>query len=387
MLVELTNDPRPYSWGDSHSIASWQSQSRPSAPEAELWFGTHSGSPARVKNPHASTEEELASFLVGQGKPAQLPFLVKVLAAAKPLSIQVHPTLSQAQQGYEIENLKGISLEDPRRNYKDASDKPEVMIAWSESFDALVGFQQEHEMHKTLSTIDAAVGDANLTKPLYSALEGGPEALVSWLVHSEEHSIALARAITDSVNSSMSKHADGTVWRVWKSVVPHFPGDPGIVVASFLNLVTLARGEALFVPAGIVHAYLGGFGLEVMAPSDNVVRGGLTDKHLDRAELASLVLRAPYAPGNLRAELVSGVEVFQPPGVPFRILRASPGEGTVAFTAQEPMVIVVEKGAATFSWDRGAGNLRAGHAYLFIPEPGSQVQLAGDASVYFVSGP
>ena len=172
MLVELVNTPRPYAWGDVSMLASWQSRPKAESPEAELWLGTHTGSEAHVRVP-SGHEELLSSFLESHGYPRELPFLVKVLAAATPLSLQVHPTLEQAKQGFAAEEALGVERYSPNRNYKDESDKPEVLIAWSEEFEALVGFQESDAIAATLDELDILLSSPYSTEFLRRALRSG----------------------------------------------------------------------------------------------------------------------------------------------------------------------------------------------------------------------
>lgn len=241
MLVELTNAPRPYSWGDRESLSTWQRRPTAEQPEAELWLGTHTGSEASVVTP--SGEQLLSRFLAEQDLSPELPFLVKVLAAAKPLSIQVHPTQEQARTGFASEELAGIDLSSPQRNYKDTSDKPEVMVAWSDQFEALVGFQDRQGMESTLRAMESLLGSSGPTRPLWDALDQGVDSAIEWLMTRESESAELAQVITEAFAHRAGASGTEPVWQTWASVIPHYPGDSGIAVASFLNLLTLRKGR------------------------------------------------------------------------------------------------------------------------------------------------
>ncbi len=393
MFHELTNQPRPYQWGDSHSIATWQGRPPSGGPEAELWWGTHPGSEASV---HATDgdgkAQALSSWLRDRGLKPALPFLVKLLAAATPLSIQVHPTKEQAQHGFAAEKATGIPLDAPRRNYRDDSDKPEILIAWSEEFLALAGLQRVEALAATMEQIVAVVDDGALFDPATAALQDGPEAFGRWLFSSDQTLEHLARALTEAWESGVATTTLGVGWdliRVWDRVIAHYPGDRGIVVASFLNLVSLSRGEAIFVPAGVPHAYLQGFGLEVMAPSDNVLRGGLTPKHIDREELAKILDAKPYP--SARHEPVTGGDGsrrFSPAGVPFDVHHAQGTGVTLSVPASGPVIVVVESGVFTVIPEASGGarysDLHGGKAYVgLVPQHG--VTLEGSGSVFLVS--
>jgi len=393
MFHELTNQPRPYQWGDSHSIATWQGRPPSGGPEAELWWGTHPGSEASVRTTDGDgNPQALSSWLSDRGLKPELPFLVKLLAAATPLSIQVHPTKEQARVGFAAENDRGTPVDDPRRNYRDDSDKPEILIAWSDEFLALAGLQSVGGLADTMEQIVAVVGDGPLVDPATAALQDGPEVFGKWLFSSDETLEHMARALTTAWETGVAQATlgDGSdLLRVWDRVVAHYPGDRGVVAASFLNLVPLSRGEAVFLPAGIPHAYLQGFGLEVMAPSDNVLRGGLTPKHIDREELAKILDAKPYP--NARHESMNvgeGLQRFSPADVPFDVHHAQ-GTGVRLFVpASGPVIVVVESGVfgagPAASGGASSSELHGGKAYVgIVPEQG--VTLEGSGSVFVVS--
>lgn len=386
MLVELSNTPRPYEWGDSHSLATWQGRPMASGPQAELWLGTHPGSEAHViPSRPGKIPEPLSSWLTHQGLAPELPFLTKLLAAGKPLSIQVHPTKAQATAGFVREEAAGVARDAPERNYRDSSDKPEVLIAWSDRFDALVGFQTPDDAAHTLEAITTRVGDTDSVAPAREALVGGIEGLVGWLFSGKEAVNNLAGAMTEVFQAQGTADASSGLDRTWNAVIPVFPGDPGIVAASFMNFVRLQKGEALFVPAGIVHAYLAGFGLEVMAPSDNVLRGGLTGKHIDLKELVYVVQPVAFPDARLTPEQPnSALTEFAPPGAPFGIVRVS-GKSEQPLSASGPSIVVGHTGTSALSEGTTTYDIIGGHAYIWVPES-SVATLSGNGSVYVVSG-
>ena len=383
MFVELSNTPRPYPWGDSHSIATWQNRPAPQLPEAELWLGTHPGSEAFVVQ--QTTPQPLSAWLSYLGLSSELPYLVKLLAAGQPLSIQAHPTKAQAKEGFAREEKAGVPIDAPDRNYRDQSDKPEVLIAWSDQFLALVGFQTEQEAHKTLEWMAHHLGDTAVSEAR-AALALGIEGLVNWLFSGLDSVKALAVALSETWHPNKLSTDSSPLERVWAAVIPLHAGDPGILAASFMNLVELDKGEALFVPAGIVHAYLAGFGLEVMAPSDNVLRGGLTPKHIDLHELASVVQPVSFTEARLVPENLGAAQVFAPPGAPFRVLHATgqsdePVHPNVSVGA--PLIVVGHTGNSFLSDGSERFDIVEGHAYLWVPE-GSYQTLSGSGSVYVV---
>ena len=389
MLVELSNTPRPYQWGDSHSLATWQGRRRGPGPEAELWLGTHPGSEAHVipRRP-GSAPEPLAKWLTRQGLAPELEFLTKLLAAGKPLSIQVHPTRAQAEAGFAREEFAGVAKDASDRNYRDQSDKPEVLIAWSEHFDALVGFQNLADASSTVEAIATLLGDTERVAHARQALSEGIKGLVGWLFSGDTNVKALASAITEAFQEKAGDKTSSDRERIWRAVIPEFPGDPGIVTASFMNLVELHKGEALFVPPGIVHAYLAGFGLEVMAPSDNVLRGGLTPKHIDLDELGSVVQPVSFTDARLEPKPRGAGQVFAPDGAAFSILHVAGQSGEPVnpnVRVGEPSIVVGHAGNSVLSDGFEDFDIVQGHAYLWLPESSHQT-LSGSGSVYVVSG-
>jgi mannose-6-phosphate isomerase len=248
-----------------------------------------------------------------------LPYLLKILAAAHPLSIQAHPSPEQAQQGFARENAAGIALDAPNRNYRDDAHKPELIFALSETFEALCGFRP---IEQTLSNLEQ-LAQAN-TQACHST-----SAMVEFteqLVAQGENAIrwALEWALTgDNAASLVAEVAvAGRVMRdeLLIELSTDYPGDPGIIVALLLNRVTLRRGQALYLPAGNMHAYISGLGIELMAASDNVLRGGLTTKHVDVPELLSVVSDAVVPVPLLEPLSVApGIDLFVPDVPDFRL--------------------------------------------------------------------
>ena len=387
MLAKLHNTPLPYAWGSTEALAQWQGKPAPGGPQAELWLGTHSASEAWVE--HQSTHEHLAlsAWLAQNDHEGQLPFLVKLLAAGGPLSIQVHPSRSQAEEGFAREDALGIHVSDPTRTYRDTSDKPEIIVAWSDTFEALAGFQSLTEMVRNCTEIDDFLGDTRFTSGFRAALDEGIGAAISFLLSGNDSVCDLAVAITTKfTRSSPSQEGNettGSLSAVWNQVVDHFPNDPGIVMASFMNHLRLRQGEALFIPSGVVHAYLQGFGLEVMAPSDNVVRGGLTPKNIDRQELDAIALKESSVELMCRPELMSPTMTgFRPEGVPFDVLNIHLDNESVALEDLGVAVIVVLSGTVSVKEDAVTPFLTEGSAYIYIS--GGTLTLAGEADIYVV---
>jgi mannose-6-phosphate isomerase len=285
-VVLLEGAARDYAWGSTSAIQRLLGREPGSRPLAELWVGAHPDDPARVPALETTLDQLIASDPSGalghdvvERFGPQLPFLLKLLAADKPLSIQVHPTREQAEAGFVDEDARGIARDAPDRNYRDGNHKPELLCALTE-FEALCGFRPVAD---TLRLLDAF--DLPELEPVRELL-AGPDPLrtaFSYLLRLPQPGplvtavAARAAAIADAEWTG----AAGAVLRAAEA----FPGDVGVVLALLLNHVVLQPGEAIYLGAGNVHAYLHGLGVEIMANSDNVLRCGLTPKHVDVGEL------------------------------------------------------------------------------------------------------
>ena len=295
MFVAITNTPRDYAWGSTTALAELLGTPATGRPQAELWLGTHPGSPSQT--PGGS----LADLTT-------LPFLLKVLAAASPLSLQAHPTIAQAVEGFARENALGIPLDAANRNYKDELHKPELIYALT-PFRALCGFRPASETGAAIERLLGAVpGDAPLNGWLDRlGSDDDIREVFEWL-------LSRGPGVDELVGALVSAAAlvDGPHYTLVAELDAAYPGDPGIAISLMLNLAELEPGQALFLPAGNIHAYIEGVGIELMAASDNVLRGGLTPKHVDVAELLSVLDFTPVAVPYLDSTLIDGAETYQP---------------------------------------------------------------------------
>lgn len=238
---------------------------------------------------------------------SELPFLFKVLSAERPLSLQAHPDSAQARAGFEREERAGIPVDARERIYKDPRHKPELIQALS-PFAALSGFRSHEQSLRCLEAFGVAEGDDELRSSVRRFAAGGEDALRTLFEALLSLSPQIvARAIERAVDRGARPHEldpESAAMAPWVSELAELhPSDPGVLAALLLNLVVLQPGEAIFLPAGNLHAYLRGTGLELMASSDNVLRGGLTPKHVDVAELCRVLRFSPYRP-----EILHGAE-------------------------------------------------------------------------------
>lgn len=269
---------RPYDWGSTTAIQSLLGLEPDGRPAAELWFGDHPGDPSPTDD--TTLDKIVAADPVGVlGEPSlqrfgtHLPFLIKVLAADRALSLQVHPNLEQARVGFAAEEAAGVPLEAPERNYVDPNHKPELLCAIT-PFDAVCGFRPIHETVALLD--DLGMPELDFVVDALRGPDGLRAAFTAILTHPETGALAdavAARAVTHDalVATAIAAH--------------DFPGDVGVVLSLLLNYVRLEPGQAIYLGAGNVHVYLRGTGVEIMASSDNVLRCGLTRKHIDVSEL------------------------------------------------------------------------------------------------------
>jgi len=386
----LDNPVQDYAWGSRTAIADFLGRPNPEGkPEAELWIGAHPRAPSRLaQGPGSGTlDRVIQDDPVGLLGPEvcerfgnELPFLLKVLAAAEPLSIQAHPDQEQARRGWARENAEGVPLEAPHRNYRDPNHKPELVCALG-PFTALRGFRPFDEIARNLEPIALPELRAEISR---LARERSPAALRSLFARlmtldPEEKRPVLDRALTEARRRAAA-HAD---WDWVLRLQRRYPSDVGILSPLYLNLLVLAPEEGLYLPAGELHTYLEGTALEVMANSDNVLRGGLTPKHVDVPELLSTLAFEAHPPEILRpVEEAPGERVYRTPAREFElaILRAEPGRayssgpnrgvGILLGLAGEP---VLEAAGQRAALGRGRS--------LFLPASTPSYVIEGDGRV------
>ncbi|WP_430645998.1 mannose-6-phosphate isomerase, class I [Agromyces sp. GXS1127] len=395
MFVAIRNTPRDYAWGSHTAIAEFLGAEPSGGPEAELWLGAHAGSPSEMVEPEAAGAADLAE-LVGANPTlalgheharagARLPFLLKVLAAARPLSLQAHPTPDQARTGFGREEAEGVPIDAFDRNYKDPYAKPELIVAVSETFDALSGFRPDDEVRGILEVLREA--DAASADPQPGALDllatrlEGPDALretVAWLLvdgrggDSGEAAWVVERVVALAAGDAALVSPYEASFRTVLDLAEEYPGDPGIVISLLLNRVTLRRGEALFLDAGNIHAYLSGLGIELMAASDNVLRGGLTPKHIDVPELLEVLDFSPIEPPLLAPiEAGPGILEYRPSVPDFTLFRVEGADAAARVALGGPAIVLAEGDAVELSGAHGSISIARGAAAFVTPDEGA----------------
>lgn len=371
MFVGITNTPRDYAWGSHGTISQLLGREVSGGPEAELWLGSHPGSPAVILPGEATAASDLSGFI-------DLPFLLKVLSAASPLSLQAHPTDDQARAGFARENAAGVPLDAPSRNYKDASAKPELIYALSDTFEALCGFRPAAELQARIGRLielDAASATPDRA-PLQRWLDatGADDSLChvfEWLISRNEGVDEIISRVVELARENPTEFA--TVI----TLADAYPDDPGIVISLMLHNVTLSRGEALYLPAGNIHAYLRGTGIELMQSSDNVLRGGLTPKHVDVPELMRVLDFTPGPVPYLRPTVAAGVEVFAPSGSALALAHVT-GDTTLA--PDGPAIALCVGGTVTIRGAASTITLAQGESALAVDE--GQLVISGRAETF-----
>ena len=355
MIEKITGQIQHYEWGSHNLIAELQGRPPSGRPEAELWFGTHPKAPSLTSS-GLSLDKVLGH---------QLPYLLKILAAAQPLSIQVHPSKDQAQDGFRKEEELGLPLNHPERNYKDPNHKPELIIALTE-FNGLAGFRE-------IDTIEQLIRQLQVKRLLELDLRDLRSTVESFLT--DDWSNTIDELVASCKTNAKLDNELGEVSRMLLTIHSNFPRDPGILCALLLNSFRLLPGEALLIPTGMLHAYLSGMGVEVMANSDNVLRGGLTSKHIDVPELMKVVMFSPASGKKLHLTGHS----YDTPLDDFTV-SCWPSPNNAHLILEGPTILVPTSGGLT----AGGQDISPGEALFATPEE-QHLAVKNEGSFFMVS--
>ena len=379
-IIRLQNRFQHYDWGtvaDIPQLLNFESSDQ-QTPLAELWIGAHSRLPSYSPD-HGEFLDALlmahTDIVSHACNVSQLPYLLKVLSAGRPLSLQVHPSKSEAEAGFAREQRLAIPLDATQRNYKDSNHKPEMLYALT-PFAAMAGFRTAANVAALLQETRVNVLAEWAERLLKVPHEDTMRALFRWLI---SRSAAEAKAITDDVLCLSPKFANGAFYWLHQ-LADFYPGDIGLLFPLLLNIIHLQPGEAIYLGAGCLHAYLKGSGIEVMASSDNVLRGGLTNKHIDREELSTIV-KFDELTNRIRPveSYQYGLERRFP--VPCKDFQLS----IIELTGAQPMTAVKTGSAELYLVIRGNCEIanrsyKSGDAFL-IPAGTTNTELSGYASV------
>ena len=437
-LHKLRNQVKHYEWGSPDFIPRLLGTPGGGTPAAELWMGCHPSAPSMTddntglgqliaENPRRFLGEDTAK------KYGELPFLFKLLAAQKPLSIQAHPNEAQAREGFERENRAGLPLDAPNRCYKDPHHKPELLCALT-PFTGMCGFREPDEIRNSLEifftqrrvvpqAVRGAEGNALIVQEALATvlsyldnrdkevgLRGFFEALfrINQVERQAITEYILAFEVPSPLRSPRSprslRETLGTnfpEWELMRKFAELYPGDPAVLSPLYLNVFCLQPGEAVFLKAGVLHAYISGFAVELMANSDNVLRGGLTGKYVDVPELMKILDFNPMKPRIIKSDPALPFFTYPAPCGEFSLtVMRGEGEGANKFAANEssansaaalfrksPSICIVMEGETIFADSDGETVLRQGESAFIPPAGGSPLSLRGRFTLYASSCP
>ncbi|WP_156155791.1 mannose-6-phosphate isomerase, class I [Demequina phytophila] len=387
-----------YAWGMTEVLEDLTGRPVSGDPVAEAWWGAHASAPAIATAAHHHGADEAGlhagdslglDALISRAPGAtlgpvlaerweRLPYLLKVLAIAKPLSLQVHPTLDQAEAGFKDEEARGVPADAPTRTFKDRSHKPEMIVALT-PMTLLAGFRPANAVAQDLVWLGQpctrrwAEELANATEPTIALGE-----YVQKVLRDPEAPAALEALIEVGGRSGVPE-----ALAVASAAALEFPGDPGALVALALNVVRLTPGQACFTGAGVIHSYQSGVGVEIMANSDNVVRAGLTPKAVDIDLLVELTDGTPTPPPRVVAERDGSVTRYPTPCAEFSLSMVERGSAT--FPAGPRIVLAVD-GTAAVHGERGSVHLQRGQA-AFVPYSDGRLVVDAVGSAFVVEVP
>ena len=391
-MLLLDNPIQNYAWGSRTSLASLLGRPPSARPEAELWIGAHPKAPSALRDGRSLLElirsdpsGTLGPVVLGRFG-AELPFLLKVLAVEAPLSLQAHPNLEQARTGFEREQAAGIALDAFERTYKDRNHKPELLCALTR-FEALSGFRAPDASATLLESL--GLGELELVAKLRSRTPEPLRLAFSGLMtlaaapRAELTQRVLERCERARAEPGPFRGSIGWAARLGQA----YPGDIGAVASLLLQHVTLEPLQAVYLEAGRLHAYLEGTGVEIMANSDNVLRGGLTPKHVDLPELLRVLCFDSPAILPTPTRQVSPAELaYETPAPEFRLSCIELGEAS-AFRGElrGPELLLCVAGevmvAAPSGTPQGPQRLQQGQA-CFLPAQLGSYELAGKGRVF-----
>lgn len=392
-MKRLLGRVQPYAWGSVTTLPDFLGTEPTGDPQAELWLGAHPLAPAELVteqgnqplNALIDTDPNrwVGSAAVDRFGP-RLPYLMKVLAAARPLSLQAHPNRDQAQAGFAREESAGIARDAPERTYRDDWPKPEALCALGD-FEALCGFREPAETYELFAAVDVA-GAIDLVAPLRNGGAAELEQVFGTLLRMPDARSLVGEVVRAAVLLASEPGPIGRFARTAAEIAGHFPGDPGLLAALMMNRVSLRKYDALYLPTGNLHAYLSGLGVEIMANSDNVLRGGLTGKHIDVDELLTLVDFTPGWAGPVPIEQESAaVYRYRTDAPEFGLWRVAvdqaPAEGVAVPAYGSGRVLLCGEGSVTVRSSGVDLGLGRGQSAFLKPEESADVRGSGELFV------
>ena len=373
-----------YHWGDTSFIATLQGRQATEKPEAELWIGTHQKSPSMILGtPNTLAEtinsdpEQTLGVHVHQTF-GELPYLLKILAINTPLSLQVHPTAAQAQAGFNQENTNQIPLTSPNRIFTTADEKSEIVCALT-PFEAVFGFRRLSESMSRISQISHPDLDDFITQLNQRGTDTERlQAVVGWLFAQPSEKIkTLIQAVEE--NSRQVPVGSSPELKSFAKLAAVYPDDPVVMICLLLNHVTLQAGDALYVPPGTVHAYLGGYAVEITSNSDNVIRAGLTTKPVNPDSFCSIVDFTPIDPKIQTSD--SSQKAYNSYGAAFSLSRLDlDGEWTTSLDG--PEILISTEGPFTITNSQQESLQINQGTPVWVPYSDLHYTLSGKALVF-----
>jgi len=394
----LKNPIQDYAWGSRTEIQNLIGESGSAdKPMAELWMGAHPKAPSEVlfdekwQSLHDVIEkypEPVLGIRTAKRFSNRLPFLFKILAAERPLSVQVHPNRKQAQEGFARENDLKIPLDGPNRNYKDDNHKPEIFCALT-GFQGLKGFREIKEILILIDRLSLTTLTHELAFLQKRPDRQGLKSFFSALMNMDK---LRQKEVAEEAVKNAEKLTNGDQIYHWViELNKEYPGDIGILSPLILNLVLLEPGEAVYLSAGEPHAYLHGLGIELMANSDNVLRGGLTPKHVEVPELLKIVKFETGPVRKIEPETIDGCRtIYESPAREFLLSRISVDEGNAFISPSDRSVeiLICFKGKAEIEdFERGDHMPLTRGKSVIIPSAVPQYGISGNATFYMASVP
>lgn len=389
----LKNTIQTYVWGSFDGIPAFTGiVNTDDEPMAELWMGAHPAAPSKVrigKGDAIPLDKYIADHsLEILGKKtldrygATLPFLFKVLSAANPLSLQVHPTKEQAETGWKRENDLAIPLLSPKRNYKDNNHKQEVLLAIS-PFTVMCGFRSPEKIRELLSFVNSPIISESLTRLEAEGYHGLCQFLLELNPEDRAASITSVIAAGPHAPSAEARATFTLVARLYA----HFPQDVGCLAPLYLNVLTLKPGEVIYLPEGIMHTYIQGTGLELMSNSDNTLRGGLTAKHLDVPELLKILNPEPYIPEILKPAPAQSSCTYKTAAKDCELTMVHLQKSEFTYQATAPAIVVGATGDIIATNQSGETCPIGRGAFVLIPASGERITFSGTGVCYLASTP
>lgn len=390
-MFELEGRIQHYHWGSNDELPQFLGRAADGRPWAEVWFGAHPLAPSTL--PDGQTLDGAIAVDppgqlgadVGRAFGDRLPFLLKVIAAERPLSLQVHPTRAHAAESFAAENAAGLALDSPHRNYRDDNHKPEMLVAMT-PFTALCGFRTPRRAATILEGLHTDLTDRLHALLVENPTAHGMRAAFRTLVATSmrpapervDEVVAACRA-----RAAAGRSPSPRIDRFVSLLAEHHPGDPGVVAALLLNPVTLQPGEAMYIPPGALHAYLHGVGMEIMAASDNVLRAGLTSKKVDAEEVLQCVSVVAAPPLRVAPERQNGTsKAYYAPVDDYELALThldDRGSGTPArhpIPGSGPRILLGIEGEMTVETEADTATLRSGQA-IFVPASEGRLHAGG----------